>query len=363
MSVSAVVALASRLIGIDTVGRNESAALDVLEPLLEGAGLAVTRQEWAPGRANLVATWAGGGGFVLSGHVDTVPFGAEPWRHEPLTPAVDGDRLIGRGSSDMKGGLAAIVLAAVDAARRGARGFTVVLTGGEETGCDGARALRDAGLAVEPSVLVIGESTGNEVRLGHKGATWLEVTATGTSAHGSRPELGVNAIETLADAIVALRGLDAGDGHPQLGSRTTNVGTVSGGSQTNLVPDAARMSVDVRPVPGADAAPVRALLAQAGAVETLLDLPSVWSPADAMLTDRVRAVVAETTGRASAPTGVSYFTDAAVLDPSLRRSYILGPGDPTQPHTRDEWVSIPLLEESERVYGALLDAWTAGRLD
>ena len=73
MSVSAVVALASRLIGIDTVGRNESAALDVLEPLLEGAGLAVTRQEWAPGRANLVATWAGGGGFVLSGHVDTCP--------------------------------------------------------------------------------------------------------------------------------------------------------------------------------------------------------------------------------------------------------------------------------------------------
>ena len=225
MSTPDVVALASRLIEIDTVGRNESAALEALAPFLVGAGLAVTRQEWAPGRSSLVASIGGRGGFVLSGHVDTVPFGNEGWRHGPLAPTIDGDRLIGRGSSDMKGGLAAIVLAAVDAARRGARAFTVVITGGEETGCDGARALRDAGLAPEPSVLVIGESTGNELCLGHKGATWLEVTASGTSAHGSRPDLGVNAIEILADAIVALRTLDAGDRHPELGSRTTNVGT------------------------------------------------------------------------------------------------------------------------------------------
>lgn len=357
-----VVELAAQLIRIDTVEDHEDNALAVVAPLLDAAGFAVSCVPWKPGRSNLVATWNGGGAFVLAGHVDTVPHGGATWTHPPLSAYRNGDRLMGRGSSDMKGGVAAIVLAALAAARPAARGFGVVLTSGEEMGCGGASAVRDAGLLDPAGILVLGESTANGVRLGHKGATWFEVTARGRAAHGARPELGTNAIETLADAVTALRALEAGAPHRELGSRTTNVGTIAGGTQTNLVPDLARMTVDVRTVPNASQEPVRALLDRAGDVTALLELPAVWSPADAATTVGIFDAVASVTGRRDAAAGVSYFTDAAVLDASLSRSYVVGPGDLDQPHSTDESVSVTALHEAVEVYGALLDAWSLGRL-
>lgn len=359
---SPVVDLARELIRLDTVAAREDDALALVAPLLEGAGFRVTTVPWLEGRSNLVATWNGGGPLTLSGHVDTVPHGSAVWTHGALSGAIADGRLHGRGSSDMKGGVAAIVFAAIRAARPGTRGFTVALTAGEETGCGGAFSLRDVSLLHPQPILVIGEATGNEVRLGHKGATWLELAARGISAHGSRPELGVNAIEALADSVVALRDLDPGERHPYLGRRTTNVGTVGGGSQTNLVPDAAHMTVDVRPVPGAGASAVLELLSASGIVTTVLDLPAVWSDPDSACTAGIVDAVQSVTGRRSEPAGVSYFTDAAALDPSAAHSYILGPGDPDQPHSTDEWVSITLLEQSVDVYAAILAADDAGKL-
>ena len=358
-----VVELTAQLLRIDTVEGGEDEALDVVAPLLEGAGFSLTRVPWRPGRSNLLATWNGGGGFVLAGHVDTVPHGSAEWAHPPLSAELDGDRLLGRGSSDMKGGVAAIVLAALAAVGPGARGFSVVLTSGEETGCAGATAVRDAGVLDPASILILGESTANGVRLGHKGVTWFEVTARGRAAHGSRPELGVNAIEALAEVVTSLTSLESGAVHPELGSRTTNVGTIAGGTQTNLVPDLAQMTVDVRTVPGSSHGPVEALLARAGEVTALLELPAVWSSPDAARTEGVTEAVARVTGRRDAPAGVSYFTDAAVLDASRSRSYIIGPGDLDQPHTTDESVSVTSLYEAVEIYGALIDAWSRGRLD
>ncbi|OUE22507.1 putative succinyl-diaminopimelate desuccinylase [Clavibacter michiganensis] len=357
---SRVVALTRDLIRIDTSGADEDDALAVLAPLLEESGLAVTMVPWRPGRSNLVATWNGGGPLTLSGHLDTVPIGDVGWDHGPLKGDTDGDRLHGRGSSDMKGGVAAIVLAAIAAARRRARGFTIALTSGEETGCGGAAMLRRAELLHPRPVLVIGEATGNDVRLGHKGATWLELAAAGEAAHGSRPELGTNAIEVLADAILALRAMHPGTPHPDLGARTTNVGTVRGGTQTNLVPDTARMSVDVRPVPGAEASAVRELLSVYGDVTSTLDLPAIWSDADSALTGGILDAVRSVTGRRSEPAGVTYFTDAAVLDATRSSTYVIGPGHPDQPHTTGEWVSVSALEQSVAVYSAILAAHDAG---
>ncbi|NYF28080.1 M20 family metallopeptidase [Microbacterium sp. JAI119] len=353
----AVVALASQLIRTDTAGHGEEKAVSLLAPLLAGAGFDVSTVPWSPERTSLVASWNGGGAFVLSGHVDTVPYGDAEWKHGPLSADQDGDRLFGRGSSDMKGGVAAIVLAATAAARRNARGFTVVLTAGEETGCGGAQTVLETGLMQPPEILIVGESTSNAVRLGHKGASWFEVTTSGLSAHGSRPDLGVNAIEPLADAITALRAVGQGAVHAELGARTTSVGTIRGGSQTNLVPDHARMTVDVRPVPGAPSEPVRTLLERFGRVDTVLELPAVWSPTESPVTQTIVDLVAAITGRRDEPRGVSYFTDAAVLDPSLSRSYIVGPGDPDQPHTTNESVSMRLLEQAVSIYDELLDAW------
>ncbi|MBH0130698.1 M20 family metallopeptidase [Salinibacterium sp. NK8237] len=359
-----VIDLTTKLLRIDTAGDHEQDAIDLVAPLLAEAGFDLTHVPWMPGRGSLVARWNGGGEFVLSGHVDTVPYGQATWAHGPLAAERDGDRLFGRGSSDMKGGVAAMVLASISAARSGARGFTVALTAGEETGCGGARTILSKKAMEAPGILIVGESTANAVRLGHKGATWLELETAGRAAHGSRPDLGVNAIEMLSDAVVGLRELGAGALHPYLGARTTNVGTISGGTQTNLVPDRAQMTVDIRPVPGASHESVREKLANFGSVHTILELPPVWAPtgAESTVTQEILDAVARVTGRQDEPAGVSYFTDAAVLDPTLARSYIIGPGDPDQPHSTDESVSIELVEQSVSVYQSLLEAWNRGQL-
>lgn len=185
----------------------------------------------------------------------------------------------------------------------------------------------------------------------------MTLTATGQSAHGSRPDLGVNAVETLADAMMSLRTIGGGT-HPQLGSRTTNVGTITGGVQTNLVPDHAELSLDVRTVPGAGSEDIREALAAHGRVESILDLAPVWSDPESPLTQRVVDAVAAVTGVRTAPTAASYFTDAAVLDASAARSYIIGPGDPDQPHTTDESLSLALLAQSQEIYREIIAALT-----
>lgn len=350
-----VVALTRELVRLDTVDGSEDTALAVVAPLLEDAGFLCTWSPWLPGRSNLLATWRGGGRLVLSGHVDTVPVGAAAWSYDPHGGEIRDGRLFGRGSSDMKGGVAAMVLAATTAAREGAPGFTVALTAGEETGCGGARSLSATSPLPPDSVLIVGEATGNDVRFGHKGATWLTLSAHGRSAHGSRPELGVNAIEKIADAIHRLRGIEPGIAHPLLGARTTNAGTVRGGTQTNLVPDEASLSVDVRTVPDAGAQDVADLLAEYGDVATTLEIPSVWSEPETELAALVMHAVARVTGVRAPASGVSYFTDAAFLDSTRSRSFIIGPGDIDQPHVTDESVSIARLVQAVDIYRALID--------
>lgn len=352
--------LTRELVAIDTAGGGEGKAAALVAARLQQAGFEVVWKPWQPGRPNLVAHWRGGGDLTLAAHLDTVPFDAAAWSRDPLGGQIDGDRLYGRGSSDMKSGAAAMVQAASRAAAEGYGPFSMVFTSAEETGCHGARALgADSGLSATP-VLVIGESTANEVKYGHKGATWLEVAAEGRSAHGSRPDLGINAIELLAAAMGRLSNDLPAAEHAALGARTTNVGTITGGLQTNLVPPAASMTVDVRTVPGGGSREViDTLLAGSSiAVTELLDVPALWTDPASTAGRRMSDLVAAVTGRTSAPVGVTYFTDGAVMAGERPRAFILGPGDPDQPHTTDESVSCARIEEAVAVYGALLAGWS-----
>lgn len=325
--------------------------------LLRGAGFDVVHVPWQPSRPNVVARWRGGGPLTLAAHLDTVPFDAATWTVDPLGGAVMDGRLYGRGSSDMKAGAAAMVRAALDAAADDAAPFTVVFTSAEETGCGGARAVAASGLLDPAPILIVGEATGNDVYFGHKGATWLELAVTGRSAHGSRPELGDSAVHRLADAIVAARNRPVSPPHPVLGQLTTNVGTIAGGQQTNLVPDRASLTIDVRTVPGQDATGIARLLADAsgGEVREILDVPSVWTDPESAVSRRVMATVAAVTGRPSRGAAVAYFTDGAVLAGSVAPAvYIVGPGDIDQPHTSDEWCHVARIDEATTIYSALL---------
>lgn len=329
---------------------------------LEAAGFAVQLVSLAPGRLSLVATFAGGGALTLSGHLDVVP-ATGTWRSAPFEGVIADGRIHGRGSSDMKGGLAAMLVAAAEHARRATRGFALAITAGEESGCLGAATVSDA---LPPDrILVIGEATDNQLHYGHKGCTWVSVETHGISAHASRPDLGRNAIDELAEVLTTAHGAFPTTTHPELGMATLNVGTVQGGTQANLVPDLARAELDVRTVPGFPLSEFErslAAVAPHSSITRVLDLPSVWTDPDDDVSCTLRGIVESVTGRSMPPAGTAYFTDAGVLATPAGRAYIVGPGDPNAPHTVDESCSVQRIEEAQAIYGRMLEAWEAREL-
>ncbi|TMR95571.1 M20 family metallopeptidase [Nonomuraea basaltis] len=365
-----VVALTRGLVGLDTVDKAESEALKSLAPLLEGAGFTVAISEHEPGRGTLVAEWRTEldvPPLCLSGHVDTVPLGSAPWRHDPFGE-IDGDRLYGRGASDMKGGVAAIVLAAIRIAAATPRraGLRLVLTAAEETGSLGARHVARSLLGGPSGPLVIAEPTGNTVVHGHKGALWLEALATGVTAHGSMPSLGDNAIYKLARAVSRFQDHRFEDGpHPVMGSPTLNVGTIQGGLNTNSVPDRAVATVDIRTITGQHHEEVAACLARAAGPDVklrpLVDLPPVWTDPDDAWARSVAEIVRQVTGQAGEPRAATYFTDASVLTPALGSvpTVVCGPGEAEQAHVTDEWCSVTRLAESVEIFERICADWCA----
>lgn len=369
-----VVELTRTLIRFDTVnppGREEECAR-FLAALMEEAGIAARLDRFGPGRVNLVATLPGPAdapALCLTGHLDTVPLGAAAWERDPFAGEIADGRLYGRGSCDMKGGVAAMVAAAVAAAAVPERraGLVLLLTGGEETGCDGARHLAAQGGLGRVGAILVGEPTDNRPVIGHKGALWLEATTAGRTAHGSMPERGDNAIYKAARAALALESFDfAARPHPLLGRPTLNLGTIRGGLNTNSVPDRAVMTIDIRSVPGQSHAELQerlgAHLGPEVALAPLIDLPGIFTEADAEWVAQVAAAAADMTGEVHPPAGISYFTDASVLVPACGDppTVVLGPGDPALAHRTDEWCSLERLRQAAAIYERLARDWCAG---
>jgi succinyl-diaminopimelate desuccinylase len=182
-----------------------------LAGLLAGAGFAAELVPFGEGRAQLLARIGGKADRLplgFTGHLDTVPLGAQPWSVDPFAAEIADGKLYGRGSSDMKAGVAAFVTACLALADRLAAtpGVLLVITASEETGCSGAEALVAAGSRLgRVGALVVAEPTGNRPLVGHKGALWLEAETKGVTAHGSMPEKGVNAVYKAARAVAALQ--------------------------------------------------------------------------------------------------------------------------------------------------------------
>ena len=363
--------LTRELVAFDTCnppGREEACARFLVE-LLQAAGFEVTAHPLAVGRPNLIARGRGAPEappLCLSGHLDTVPLGEAAWRRDPLEGDIEGDRLYGRGASDMKSGVAAMVAAACAVGPH--PGICLILTAGEENGCEGARYLADRDLLPKRlGALVVGEPTANEPLVGHKGVLWLEVAFAGRSAHGSAPELGDNAVIKAARFIEALAQLVLeGAPHPVLGGPTLNVGTIRGGLNINSVPDRAVVGVDIRTVPGMSHAAVTAAVAHCARgpvdIKPLADMASVATdPSDPWM-EAVFHAVASRTGRRPVPRGAAYFTDAAVLRTATQNppTVLLGPGEPSQAHQTDEYVRISRIEEATAIYTDLIRAWCGG---
>lgn len=363
-----VVALTQALVVRDS--RNppghEAECADVLQHCLGEAGLRVWTHEFAPGRTSLVARTAGAGQrapLCLTGHLDVVPLGEADWSVNPLGGELHGGCLYGRGSADMKGGVAAMVVAAARVARETHQQvpLELVLTASEETDCEGAQHLAALPEALSrPGAMVIGEPTDNAPLVAHKGALWLTAHARGVTAHGSTPAAGDNAIFKMARAVRALEAFEFDvPAHPLLGRPTLNPGLLGGGQNLNSVPDHAWLGIDIRTLPGQDHQKLLRQLQQSVGEEIRFEvLQNTTGIATDPAHDWVQqlcAIVAEVSGVHARAGAAGYYTDGSVLKPALGDppTVILGPGSLAQAHATDEYCHIDQLEQATEIYAEL----------
>jgi succinyl-diaminopimelate desuccinylase len=373
---SNVIALTQQLVRINTVNPpgNEGTAAHVAGGLLEKAGFSVAYHELSPGRLNVIAGLKGPSNekpLCFTGHLDTVPLGAADWSADPFGGDLASGKLFGRGTTDMKAGLAAMLVAAIETARRPIRrGLKLVLTAGEETGCEGAMALARSGALGEAGAVIVGEPSSNRPFVGHRGALWLKLVHTGRTAHGSMPELGDNAVIKAAHTIAALDdfGFNAVP-HPVLGKPSINIGYIHGGANVNSVPDRAEIGLDIRTVPGQDHGEICERIAAHShencIVESTLDLQSVYSDRSNEWLIRTLRLIERVTGMAeTGESGAPYFTDAAVLNPAFGHPpfIILGPGEAVMAHQTDEYCVVERIEEAADIYRLIAADWCESAL-
>jgi succinyl-diaminopimelate desuccinylase len=336
---------------------------DFMASRAAGAGLSVDFQEVFPAasgrraRSNLVVRWGPDKPrrrVLLAPHLDTV--GSLHMPASDFNPRTKNGRLHGRGACDTKGSVAAMFTALLRMAENGSssRETEIVFAGlvDEENGQEGSRALAQSSFKADLGI--VGEPTELRIVTAHKGDLWLKLVTRGKAAHGARPELGRNAVHSMARAIDLLetkyaRALSRRK-HPLLGSPTINVGTVRGGTQPNIVPDRCEIEVDRRTIPGENDTAVRAeivaFLKKAGVpvemensktnecrpLETDVNLP---------ILQKLLAV-----RRQSTPIGVDFFCDAAILAAGGIPCVVFGPGNIAQAHTADEWISLRSLQRA-----------------
>jgi succinyl-diaminopimelate desuccinylase len=334
----------------------EQRVADYLAAVAVASGLDVAFQTVLSSRANLIARLSPPGKIsqrvLLAPHLDTV-------NADDFLPRIRNGRLHGRGACDTKGSVASMLSALCDVAMSGARPReTEIIFAGlidEENAQAGSRALAASGLKAD--LAIIGEPTRLQVVTAHKGDVWLRLETRGKAAHGSRPELGRNAVQMMAQVVNTLETDYAAKlrkrSHPLLGPATINVGTIQGGTQPNIVPDRCTISIDRRTLPGETEAGVRreigTFLAKrklkvSFANEKLAPCLPMETSADAPLVRRfLRAA------RQRKPMGVHFFCDAAIFAAAGIPSVVFGPGDIAQAHTADEWISLPSLERAHRI--------------
>jgi len=335
-------------------GRPNIELAGMLEQRLREAGAEVAS---VPGgeRTNLWATTGPPGvpGLVLSAHMDVVSVDGQDWASDPFAVTERGSRLAGRGTADMKGFLAAAVVAFEDAARSNlSRPLHLSLSTDEEIGCVGIAQLAPwiAGLDPLPAGCVVGEPTGMRAVTAHKGKVAGRVTVTGTAVHSALAPLGVNAVEEAARLIVALReradSLIASGPHDdrfQVPTATFIIGPIRGGTVLNVVPDACVFEFEVRHLPGQDPAP----LLEGITYEPLAGYPGLDVPPDSEIVRLAHSAGAEE-GDA-----VSFGTEAGVFAGLGIPAVVCGPGDIADAHRADESVPVEQLERCLAQLGAL----------
>lgn len=334
---------------------NEHEVAKFLAERCEKTGIPYTITEIEPNRSNfqIELKGEGKGKILFCGHMDTVLPGEIPWIYSPYSGEIEGDKLYGRGASDMKSGLSAMFLAVetlFNEQIKLEKDIVFLATAGEEVDSCGAREyLQDEGLE-NVEALIIGEPTNEKVVVGHKGALWLEIILHGKTAHGAMPNRGINAVEWMKPVMEMIESLKRKwkiSSEP-LGESSMAITMLQGGVQTNVIPDRASMKIDIRSIPPQSHEQLlneikrnlKEIFSSEDApdfsVMKLLDRPSILTEKSHKLITTALQLKEEDSVH-----GVSYYTDAAVLNPaSLIPTLIYGPGDEKLAHQPNEYVDI-----------------------
>lgn len=329
----------------------------VTADLLDGWGLRTDVYEAAPGRPNVVATLEGSGPtLLLNGHLDTV--GVDGMSIDPFAAVVDGGRLLGRGACDMKGGVAALMAAAARLATEGPRpSLIVALTADEEHASVGMAELvgRASSGDALADLAVVCEPTSLKVMPAHKGFVWLRAEFLGRAAHGSRPDIGVDAIRFAGLYLAALddyaERLRSRRAHDLLGRPSFHAGTIEGGTAESVYPDRCELLLERRTMPGESPERVVAEFEEVldevrvrepgmnAILEMTLERPGTEVPSDSALVENLLRAGARS-GVAPTVEGMSAWVDAAFLNEAGVPAVCYGPGSIEQAHTDDEWVDV-----------------------
>jgi acetylornithine deacetylase len=372
------VALARALIQIDS--RNPTLSPDspgegdcarTLASVLDDWGFAVQLIDSVPGRPNVVARIgpSDAPALMLNGHLDVV--GVEGMVHEPFSAEVRGDRIYGRGSADMKGGVAAMCVAAVKGASANSdRQILVTAVVDEEYESLGMRALLAAGIRSDAAIIT--EPTRLAICPAHRGFAWIDIAFRGRAAHGSRYDIGVDAITHAALLLAELEKLEqtreTGTRHPLLGRGSLHASKIHGGVGMSTYPESCVLSIERRTLPGESVEKALAEIKDAcdavrsdrPDLDARVTLSTAQLPSDVPLDSPVVTRLRGAMEREKVPVrieGLSAWTDAALLNEAEIPTICFGPGDIALAHAAEEFVPIEEIDIATRVLTRVVREW------
>jgi acetylornithine deacetylase len=371
--VNDVAELAAQLVAIESInpdvvatGSGELALARFVAEWCERAGLETTLTELAPGRANAVAIARGRGAgrsLMLNAHLDTVGVAGMT---DPFVPRLEGGRLYGRGAQDMKGSLAACMLATADASRRGLAGDVILTAVADEefasigTETVAASLTADAAIVTEPTEL--------RIAVAHRGFVHLEVEVEGRAAHGSRPDLGIDAIAKMGRVLTGIEELDArlraGPGCTHVGTGSIHASLIEGGQEFSSYPARCLLQAERRTIPGESRElaeeELREIVARARAGDpdfsAEIRAPISREPFEiaegAEIVELVRRHATAVLGATPGTGGVPFWADSALLAEAGIPTVLFGPTGAGL-HSEVEWVDVASLEKCVQIYGAV----------
>lgn len=356
----------ARLIAFPTISSRPTQGIAAyMAERLEGLGFQTSLHAGhEPGKCNLIARIgpAGTDGLVLSGHMDVVPVEGQPWTSDPFVMTRKDDRLVGRGSCDMKAFLAATLEAMPRLPLKDLKKeLVLIFTHDEEVGCIGSRRLAQDYLAqgqTLPRACLIGEPTSFQIFRMHPGHTAARIVCTGKAAHSSKPDLGVNAIRLAARVIDVLDALAEewrqDVRYADMLERpfvVMNIAQIQGGSAVNIVPDTCTLDIGFRPLPGMIAENLfqqiqdrtEALSGAAGTVRATLCriTPSLCTPEGTCLEDHLRPWAIS-----PRPAAAAFATDGGNFEQLGVQTLVFGPGSIDVAHKADEYVPVSELHRA-----------------